>query len=150
MRAPLSAWHWFGTKPDRIRRVRTGSHDVWPAVAVEIRERQPIHGALAVIPTDFVKTVRARVEVHRPRGLYIAHHDIRPAIVIEIGNCERIGRPLRPGKPLRFTKLPSPTVVDHVRRLSLLIDECQIQPPVPIEVAGGRPCESRQRPVQLS
>jgi hypothetical protein len=36
----------------------TRAHDVWPAVAVEIRERQPTHGALAVIPTDFVKIVR--------------------------------------------------------------------------------------------
>lgn len=33
---PLSAWHWFGAEPDRIRRARTGSHDVWPAVAVTI------------------------------------------------------------------------------------------------------------------
>src|SRR6202050_805910 len=76
----LLAWHRLGAEPDRILRVGTGSHDVWPTVAIEIRERQPIHGALAVIPMDFAETVRACVVVHRPRHLHIAHHDIRPAV----------------------------------------------------------------------
>src|SRR3984957_7008197 len=126
----LLAWHRFGAEPDRIRRVGTGSHDVWPTVAIEIRERQPVHGALAVIPTDFVKTVRARVVVHRPRHLHIAHHDIRPAVAIEIGNCQRVRWPRRTRKLLRFPELPFPAIVDHVSRLFLLVDVRQIQPPV--------------------
>src|SRR5580704_15084536 len=128
LREPLSAWHRFSAEPDGIRRVGTCSHNVWPAVAIKIRECQPIHGALAVIPTDFVKTARAGVEVHRPRCLHIAHHDIRPAISIEIGNRQCVRRPRRPRKPLRFAKLPYSTVVDHKSRLFLFIDEREIQP----------------------
>src|SRR5581483_7416848 len=134
---PLSTWHRSGAEPDRIRRVGTGSYDVWPAVAIEIRERKPIHGALAVIPTNFLVTVRACVVIHRPRHLHISHHNIQPPVAIEIGNCQRVRWPRRARKPLRLTELPSPTVVDHVSRLFCLVDVRQIQAPVSIKVAGG-------------
>jgi len=55
---------------------------------------------------------RSGIEVHRPRRLHIDHYDIRAAIVIEIGNCQRVR------KPLRFSKLPSTTVVHHESRLA--------------------------------
>src|SRR5258708_31207018 len=127
----------FRVEPDAIWSIGARRHDVRPAVSIEVGEGQAVHGALAVVPRDLVeRAALPGVEVYRSGQLHVAHDDIRPLVAIQVGDRQAVRRPLGAGKPDRFSELASAAIKDDAGSLEAFIDDRQIGPPVPVEIAG--------------